>query len=118
MRNLLTLATLLAALPASAAERVFNFSDVPLDQPPPEFRSTVAGKGNPGTWKVVLDDIPPLLAPLSAKGPAMTKRAVLAQVAREPRGEHFPMLLFEPDTFNDFKLSTRFKLAGGAVAQL
>jgi hypothetical protein len=118
MRNLLFLAALCSALPCPAAERIFNFTDVPLDQAPPDFRSSVAGVGKPGTWKVVTDDIAPLFAPLTAKGPSTTRRPVLAQLGGEARTGNFPMLTFEPDTFDDFKFATRFKIVGGIGAQV
>jgi hypothetical protein len=105
-------------LPAAAAERVFDFSNVPGDHVPPGFRSTVSGAGRPGEWKVLFDAVPPLLAPLTPNAPTVASRAVLAQVAQDPTDEHFPMLLFEGDTFDDFTLTTRFKTVRGAVEQM
>lgn len=106
------------ALPLCAAERLFDFSQFPQNQTPPGFRSTAAGSGKPGDWKVVMDEVPPVLEPLSAKAPVVTKRAVLAQLARHPADEHFPMLIFEEETFGDFTLTTRFKTVGGAIEQM
>jgi len=115
MRILFLWLAVLWSLPLRAAERQFNFSDHRLDRTPPGFRSTVAGRGKPGEWKVILDDQPP--ASDSATSPA-TGRAVLAQLAREPVDLHFPMLVFEEETFVDFKLQTRFKIVGGALEQM
>src|SRR5439155_9865809 len=84
----------------------------------PEFRSLVAGRGKLGDWKIVADEVPPLLAPLTAKATAVTSRAVLAQRAREPLAARFPILVFEDETFGDFKFTTRFKLDGGALEQM
>jgi len=106
------------ALPLLAAERRFDFGEYSFDRPPPGFHSTVAGQGKPGEWKVILDDIPPPMAPITSNAPAVSKRAVLAQVARDPTGDHFPMLIFDGDTYGDFTLTTRFKTVGGAISQM
>jgi hypothetical protein len=112
------LAVLLSAVNAISAERTFNFADVPIDQLPAGFRSCVAGSGSPGEWKVVMDDVPPLLAPISPQAPAVSKRPVLAQLARSTIDNHFPILLYEPETYGDFQLTTRFKAVGGALEQM
>ena len=117
MRLIFILAAALAALPATAAERIFNFSDFTQDQAPTNFTSLVAGRGRPGEWRIILEEVPPTLAPLSPKALAVSSRAVLAQKAREPLAAHLPMLIFDGDTFNDFKFTTRFKLTGGALEQ-
>ncbi|MDW8309151.1 MAG: DUF1080 domain-containing protein [Verrucomicrobiales bacterium] len=109
---------LLAALGAGAAERVFDFQEAPLNQPPPGFHSLLAGEGTPGDWRVILDEVPPLLPPLSDKAPVVTKRPVLAQLSRDRTDERFPLLVFEEETFGDFTLTTRFKLVGGEVEQM
>ena len=117
MRLIFILAAALAGLPAAAAERIFNFSDFTLDHAPTNFTSLVAGRGRPGEWRIILDEVPPALAPLTSKSHSVTSRAVLAQKAREPLSAHVPMLIYDGDTFNDFKFTTRFKLAGGALEQ-
>ena len=106
------------ALPASGAERVFNFGDFATDKPPAGFQSVLAGAGKPGEWRIVMDEVPPLLAPLTDKAPSVTKRAVLAQVSQDPADERFPMLVFEGESFGDFTLATRFKLVSGVVEQM
>ena len=108
----------LLALPAEAAERKFDFAEVPENQTPPGFRSTVTGKGKPGDWKIVLDEVPPLLAPLTPQAPVVTRRPVLAQLARDKTDEHFPLLIFEEEAFGDFTLTTRFKLVDGVAEQM
>lgn len=118
MRTSILFAVTLLALRAAAVERVFNFSESPLEQTPTNFYSTVGGQGKPGDWKVILDEVAPGIAPLTANAPAVAKQAVLAQLARDPRNEHFPMLLFTNETFGDFKFSTRFKIVGGGTAQM
>jgi hypothetical protein len=74
--------------------------------------------GKPGDWKIIMNEVPPLLPPLSANAPSVTKRAVLAQLARDPADEHFPLLIFEAETFTDFTFTTRFKAVAGAVEQM
>ncbi|HEX4342113.1 MAG TPA: family 16 glycoside hydrolase [Verrucomicrobiae bacterium] len=106
------------ALPAVGAELKFDFSNDIVGQAPDGFRSTVAGQGNPGEWKVIMDDVPPALAPLTPGAPVVTKRAVLAQTSRDAIDEHFPLLIYEKETFGDFTLKTKFKTVGGGMEQM
>ena len=100
------------------AELRFDFSQFPIDQTPTNFQSTVSGEGKPGDWKIIEDDVPPLLAPLSPHAPKFAKRNVLAQTAQDPTDEHFPLLIFKDETFADFTLTTRFKIVRGDVEQM
>ena len=109
---------LLLPVLAAAAERQLSFSELHENQAPSGFRSTVTASGMPGEWKIILDDVPPLLAPLSSKAPTVAKRAVLAQLAQDPTDEHFPLLVFEEETFGDFTLTTRFKTVRGVMEQM
>lgn len=118
MRKWLAALWLVGTLPATGAERVFDFGEFPAGQTPPGFRSVVAGEGTPGEWKVVMDDVPPRLATLSDKAPPPSRRAVLAQLSQEANDERFPILMFEGETFGDFELTTRFKLVSGQTAQM
>jgi hypothetical protein len=111
-------AVLLPAVSLLASERKFDFNSLPLDQPPPGFRSTVAGQGKPGEWKIILDDAPPAIAPISERAVPVSKQAVLAQLARDPANEHFPMLMLDDTTFWDFTLTTRFKIVGGVMDEM
>jgi len=81
---------LLLSLPAAGAERIFNFSEFPTDKTPPGFNSFVAGGGETGEWRIVMDDVPPILAPQSDKAPSVTKRAVLAQLNQTRLMSAFP----------------------------
>ena len=108
----------LLGLPLLAAERVFDFGVYSESQTPPGFRSTVTGQGKPGDWKVVLDEVAPLLPHLNPNAPVVTKRGVLAQVAQDPTDEHFPLLIYEEESFNDFTLTTRFKTMRGVIEQM
>src|ERR1041385_8364429 len=116
-RRVIWLAGVLA-LSASGAEIVFDFGETNLDKTPPGFRSALAGQGKPGEWKVLLDEVPPLLAPLSDKAPAPVKRPVLGQLSQDPTDERFPLLVFDEESFNDFTLTTRFKIVRGGLEQM
>lgn len=117
MRLISIFSAALLALSAHAAERAFDFGETPVDQTPTNFHALVAGRGRPADWKILLDDVPPVLAPLTSKAESVTKRPVLAQVTREPFSVRFPLFIFDGDTYRDFKFTARFKLAGGALAE-
>lgn len=108
----------LLALPALAAERNLNFGDYPLDQTPSNFLSTIGGQGQPGDWRVILDDAPSAMPSRNPNAPTLTQHSVIAQLARNAINEHFPMLLLNDDTFGDFTFTTRFKIGGGALAEM
>jgi hypothetical protein len=118
MRNLFFCLWLALALPAAGDQIRFDFSDFADGSTLTNFFSTVAGGGSPGDWKIVMDDVPPLLAPLTDKAPDVTKRAVLAQTSRDTTDEHFPLFIYDGETFTDFKFSTRFKIVDGVVEQM
>src|SRR5437870_4926462 len=118
MRNLFICAFAFFALQATSAERKFDFSQFHENETPKGFRSTVAGSGKPGDWKVLLEDVPPLLPPLSPDARVVSKHAVIAQLAQDQTDEHFPLLIFEDETFDDFTLSTRFKTVRGDKEQM
>jgi hypothetical protein len=102
----------------NAAERTFDFSQETVNAPPQNFRSTVTGSGKPGDWRIILEDVPPLLAPFTTNAPAVAKRAVVAQLAKDPTDEHFPLLICEDESYGDFTLSTRFKTVSGVAEQM
>ncbi|HOX58923.1 MAG TPA: DUF1080 domain-containing protein [Candidatus Paceibacterota bacterium] len=108
----------LLALPAIAAERKFDFGEVREGQMPPGFRSTVTGLGKPGNWQVIMDEVPPLLPPLTPGAQVIARKPVLAQLAQDPTDEHFPLLINESETVGDFTLTTRFKTVRGVVEQM
>jgi Domain of Unknown Function (DUF1080) len=112
MRHFVFGAAALLALPVFAVERVLKFSESSVDQLPPGFRSTVIGSGKPGDWKVVQDE--DSQAAESRTNPPST---VLAQTARDPQNNHFPVLIFDKEAYGDFRLTTRFKIVGGALEQ-
>ncbi len=106
------------AIAANGAERRFDFSEVKENELPPGFRSALTGGGAPGVWKVVLDDVPPGMQPLTPQAKSVTKRPVLAQVSQDPTDERFPLLIYEDESFGDFTLTTRFKTVRGTHEQM
>jgi hypothetical protein len=108
----------LLAWTAAGAERVFNFGEYPFDQTPSNFVSTVTGTGKPGEWKILLDQTPSLMPARDANTPAVTQHAVLAQLERFAVDQHFPVLVYNDEKFDDFSFGTRIKLTGGALAQM
>ena len=118
MRKFLFGFWLALTLPAVGAEIKIDLGDFPADKTPPGFHGALAGGGGPGDWKIVMDEVPPLLAPLSPQAPVVTRKAVLAQTSTDPADERFPMLIYDGETFRDFKLTTRFKIVSGAVEQM
>src|SRR6185436_17050422 len=78
---------------ALAAEKVFDFREEKTGETPRAFRSAVAGEGQPGDWRVIQEEEPPLMAPVSPVARPLPKRPVLAQVARDKTDEHFPLLI-------------------------
>ena len=101
----------------ASAELAFDFSSA-LNSSPTGFVSAVSGTGQPGDWKIIEDEIPFALEPISTKAPKMQKRQVLAQLSQNADDEHFPLLIYQRETFDDFKLTTRFKCVSGKVEQM
>ena len=118
MRKFLFGFWLALALSAAGAEIKIDFGDVATGQMPTNFHAALAGGGRPGEWKIIMDEVPPLLAPLSPQAPVVTRRAVVAQTSTDPTDERFPMLIYDGETFKDFNLTTRFKIVGGTVEQM
>jgi hypothetical protein len=118
MRNFLSGFCLALALSAAGAEIKIDFGDVAAGQTPTNFHAALAGGGRPGEWKILMDEVPPLLAPLSPQAPVLSRRAVVAQTGADPVDERFPMLIYDGETFKDFKLTARFKIVSGAMEQM
>lgn len=118
MAKRILLALALLTLPLTAAERKFDFSELREGQTPPGFRSTVTGQGKPGDWRVIMDEVPSLLPALTPGARGVAKKAVLAQLAQDATDEHFPLLIYEGDTMDDFTLTTRFKTVRGVMEQM
>ena len=106
------------ALPVIAAEIRINFADYPVGKLPDGFQSVLAGGGKSGDWQVVDDTIPSAFTPLTRQASGMTSHPSLAQLSDDPTDERFPMLVYNRETFEDFKLSTTFKIVAGGVEQM
>ncbi len=117
-RILFLMAFLACALSLRGAEKVFDFAELKSGETPPGFRSAISGQGMPGEWKILADETLSALPPLYPNAPVVSKRLVLAQVARDKTDEHTPLLIYEQESFGDFALTTRFKLVGGEVEQM
>ena len=109
---------LILALSAAGAEIKIDFGGLAAGQTPTNFHAVRAGGGSPGEWKIFMDEVPPLLAPLSPQAPVLSRRAVMAQTGADPTDERFPMLIYDGETFKDFKLTTRFKIVSGITEQM
>ena len=118
MRKMLFWLLLLPALPAAGAELTFDLGEFPTNGPPPGFSSLLYGHGRPGDWQIVMDAVPPIIAPATDKAPVVTKRTVLAQLKLDPTGDRAPMLIYEGESFGDFALTTRFKITDGLIEQV
>jgi hypothetical protein len=106
------------AVSVFGAEIKIDFSDFSAGSTPTNFHRALAGGGSPGDWKIVMDEVPPLLAPLSDKALNVTRRAVLAQTGTDMTDERFPMFIYDGEIFKDFNFSTRFKIVGGITEQM
>lgn len=106
------------AFSAGGAEKTFDFTSTPVGKSPAGFTNILVGRGKPGEWKIVEDDVPSTFEPLSEKAPTTVRRAVLAQTGFDTTDERFPILLYNEETFGDFTLTTRFKLVEGVFEQM
>ncbi|HUA36985.1 MAG TPA: hypothetical protein VMA35_01140 [Candidatus Sulfopaludibacter sp.] len=112
---------LLLVLPSQGAEIKIDFSNFPTNTTPAGFHGALAGGGGPGDWKIVMDESPSAFAPLTSqagRAAGLTQHAVLAQLSEDPADERFPMLVYDRETFKDFKLTTRIKLVSGVAEQM
>ena len=118
MRNSLFCLLLVTCLPVAGAEIKLDFGTVPAGQLPEHFHSALAGTGAPGTWQMVMDEVPSAFPALSAQATSLSRHGVLAQTSQDPADEHFPMLIYDGETFKDFKLTTQFKIVSGVAEQM
>jgi len=109
---------LVLSLPARGAEISLDLDQFPIGEQPPGFTNVLYGSGKPGEWKVIMDDVPPLIEPATTQAPVVTKRPVLAQLSRDPTDERFPLLIYEKEVFGDFTLTTHFKIVDGVIEKL
>ena len=121
MRNFFLGLCLVLAVSAPGAEIKIAFSDFAVGQSPTNFHNALAGAGQPGDWKIVTDESPSALAPLMPQITATARTVrhpVLAQLSQDPTDEHFPMLIYDGQTFKNFKLAVPFKIVGGEAEQM
>ena len=118
MQKMLFACWLALVWPAVGAEIKFEFGSVATDQMPTNFDAVLSGGGPPAGWKIVMAEVPPLLAPLSPLAPVVARRAVVAQTSVDSTDERFPMLIYNGETFKDFTVTTRFKIVSGIAEQM
>ncbi len=118
LRRIILLSALLTGHALDGAELAFDFRQEQAGETPRDFTSMLAGSGPPGEWKIVEDEVPSLLAPLSPNAPCGGRQGVLAQLSKDTTDERFPMLVYADETFGDFTLTTRFKLVSGTAEQM
>ncbi|HNQ72124.1 MAG TPA: DUF1080 domain-containing protein [Verrucomicrobiota bacterium] len=93
--------------PGEAAELILDFGPPDTDAPPPGFTSVLVGEGAPGRWRAVREATPDA-----------TNQVVLAQLSADVKDEHFPVLVYAGAVFDDFTLTTRFKIVDGVAEQM
>jgi hypothetical protein len=109
----------LLAVRASATVIDFDFTKVIPGERPPGFQTLVTGEGSPADWKVVDEQVPPILAPLSPNARAnYAMRPVLGVQSPDISLDHCPLLLYTNELFTDFSFATRFKILGGVAEQM
>lgn len=97
----------LLALPVQGVELVLDFGVANTERSPAGFTNVVAGEGQPGLWLARVDET------LGA-----TNNIVLTQTRRNVKDEHFPMCIYQREKFDDFTLTTKFKIVDGLVEQM
>lgn len=109
-------ALLLLTSLARGAERSFDFAADQVGQPPRDFLSRLTGSGAPGEWRII--DAPTDAPAGQPRSSVAVQHPVLAQLSRDATDERFPLLIFEPEIFDDFSFSTRFKTVAGETEQM
>jgi len=100
------------------AELQFNFGELAASGALTNFQAALLGGGQPGAWKILQDQVPSAFAPFTAQAPNVTGARVLAQTSQDATDERFPMFIYEPEKFRDFKFTTRFKIVSGVIEQM
>lgn len=101
-----------------AAERQLEFQLDDVQKLPKPYRPALTGTGGSVLWKVILDDVPPILPPITPNARSGTKRPVLAQVSSDPTDERFPLCILDDEIYGDFTFTTRFKIVQGVTEQM
>lgn len=118
LKKILFTVALLSVLPGFAAELKLDFASLKPGSTPPGYASHVTGRGQPGKWEIVAVEAPSAFAPLTTFATSTSKVNVLAQTERDPTDEHFPVLVYEGEEFDDFTLTVRLRCEAGKVEQM
>lgn len=92
---------------AGAVELTLDFGSPDAEVTPPGFTSVVVGEGGSGLWRAVRETTP-----------EATNQVVLAQLSADVKDERFPILVYDGASFDDFTLTTRFKMVEGVAEQM
>ena len=112
------IALALLAFSVTAAERRFEFTADKENETPKGFRSVISGEGKKGDWRVVMDEVPSALPPVSPAAPVTSRRPVVGQMSRDTTDEHFPLLISDEESYGDFTVSAKLKTVGGGIEQM
>jgi hypothetical protein len=104
-----------AAFSLNAADLYIDLSEKTEGGLPKDFESVLGGKGKPGKWVILKDEVPGYFRSFSEKALNTNVRPVLAQVSEDLTDEHFPMLIYTGQNFKDFTIKTKFKLVSGVI---
>ncbi len=114
---LMTLVLFATLLTGRGEERSFDWSQLAEGNVPTNYVSMLAGKGEPGQWRVLMDDVPSLLGTVTANAKS-PRKAVIAQISRQLADERYPILLPTTEEYGDFTLTVRFKTVSGVMEQM
>jgi hypothetical protein len=106
------------ALSGRAAEIRFNFGNDAVGSTPTNFTAVLVGRGQPGVWKIITEKTPSAFAPFAGQTPDYNLSSVLAQTGQDMTDEHFPLFVYQGETFRNFKFTTRLKILSGIVEQM
>ena len=118
MLRIIIVTLLLALSRADAAELVFDWAGMKANELPKGLRPALSGTGEPGEWKIIFDEAPAAFPAISPKAVNRNVRPVLAQVSKDRTDARYPMLLLDGETFDDFTLTTQFKIVDGTHEQM
>ena len=104
MKNMYWFAVVLSTASVCLGETI-NFDKAVAGTQPPGWTVAMTHKGGAPQWEVVKDDSAP------------SKPNVFAQVSKDPTGGRFPLAVYEKASFQDGKLSVKFKAISGSADQ-
>ncbi len=111
------LIALSSSLTLSAAELRLEPIDTPVDDFPPSFTASTGGSGPEGDWKVLTDALPSAMKRISPLAPNTNRKKVIGQFSTLQQRNRFPMLTYQPESFDDFTLTTRIKTTADSPNQ-